>query len=135
MKLIPVGFVLACSLLVARQAGAEPWSKRLTPQLPDENFTVKVEPVKGTDFLRFVVTVKLKDKKDLPVTRGLLRVFHGKEYIALCPVQPTGPEGERLFSFQVAAKYAEKPKFSYSQNADFDFNEYWFYLKDFVEAK
>jgi len=135
MKFLAVPLFLACSLLVAGQAGAEPWSKQLTPQKPDENFTIKVERVKGTDFLQFRVTVKLKDKKDLPVTRGLLRIFDGKEYVALCPVQPTGPEGQRLYFFQVAAKYAEKSKFAYSQNSDFDFNEYWFNLKDFVEAK
>jgi hypothetical protein len=135
MKFIPSVLVLACSLLVGSQAGAEPWSKQLTREQPDENFSIKVGRVKGTDILQFRVTVKLKDKKDLPVTRHVLRIFNGKEYIALCPVQPTGPEGERLFFFQVAAKYAQTSKFSYSQNADFDFNEYWFYLKDFVEAK
>jgi len=136
MKLLPAVLVLACSLLVASQAGgAEPWSKQLTPQKPDENFTIQVERVKGTDILQFHITVKLKDNKDLPVTKHQLRIYDGKEYIALCPVQPTGSEGERQFHFRVAAKYAEKSTFSYTQASDFDFNSYWFYLKDFVESK
>ena len=135
MKLVPVVLIVACSLLVAGQAVAEPWSKQLTPQKPDENFTIKVKRVEGTDILQFRVTVKLKDAKDLPVTRSVLRILDGKEYIALCPLQPSGPEGERLFFFQVAAKYAEKSKFAYTLASDFDFNSYWFYLKDFVESK
>jgi hypothetical protein len=35
----------------------------------------------------------------------------------------------------MAANYAAKSKFSYSHNSEFDFNEYWFYLKDFADAK
>jgi hypothetical protein len=135
MKLIPVVLVLAWSLLVARQVVAEPWSKQLTPQKPDENFTIEANRVKGTDILQFRVTVKLKDNKDLPVNKSTLRIFDGQEYIALCPVQSSGPEGERVFVFRVAAKYAEKSKFAYTQASDFDFNSYWFYLKDFAESK
>src|SRR5262249_28642434 len=135
MKLIPAVLVLAWSLLVASQAVAEPWSKQLTPQNPNENFTIKVKRVKGTHILQFRVTVKLKDKKELPVTKHTLRIFNGKEYIALCPLQPSGLEGNRMFFFQVAARYAKKSKFSYTLASDFDYNCYWFYLKDFVESK
>jgi hypothetical protein len=120
------------------QAGAEPRSKQLTPKKPDENFTIKVERSKETDILQFHVTVRLKDKKDLPLRAPVLRVFDGKgKLISFCQVRPTeiGSKGEQVFYFEVAANYAEKSKFSYYQSSDFNFNRYWFYLKDFAESK
>ena len=102
------------------------------------SFTIKVDRLKDTDlgeFLQFHVTVKGKDLKELPIRSHELRVFNGKEFISACEVQPTGRDGERSFSFRVAAKYAEKSTFTYAQSGDFDHIGYWFYLKDFVEPK
>lgn len=139
MKLVPVLFGLVCSLLVAGQVGAESWSIQLTPKKTNESFTIKVDRLKETDkgeFLQFHVTVKLKDNKVLPMRSRELRVFNGKEFVSSCEVQPTGSDGERLFSFRIAAKYAEKSTFTYAEtNGRGDHIGYWFYLKDFVEPK
>ena len=138
MKIVPGLFGLACSLLVAGHVGAESWSRRLTPEKPDDNFTIKVDRLKEADvgeFLQFRVTVKLKDSDDVPRASHVLRVFKGKEFVSSCAVQPTGPEGERVFTFRVAAKDAEKSMFSYTLSSAFDSIGYWFYLKDFVESK
>src|SRR5262245_55551652 len=137
MKIVPGLLGLACSLLVAGQAGAETWSQRVTPEKPDDNVTVKVERHKEGDveFLQFRVTVKLKDVNELSRRSHVLRVYNGKEFISSCEVHPTGSDGARVFSFRVAAKYAEKSMFSYTLSSDFDSIGYWFYLKDFVESK
>jgi hypothetical protein len=65
----------------------------------------------------------------------VLRVFHGNEFISSCEVQSTGPDGARVFSFRVAAKYAEKSTFTYTMSSKFGSIGYWFYLTDFVESK
>ncbi len=137
------GFLwLTCSLLVAGPAGAESWSKRLTPEKPDDNFNIKIERLKDADvgeFLQFRITVKLynlSDIKETPRRSHVLRVFNGKEFISSCEVQPTRQKkGEQVFSFRVAVKYADKSMFSYTLSSDFDSIGYWFYLKDFVESK
>jgi hypothetical protein len=129
---------LTCSLLAAGQAGAESWMRRLTPDKPDGNFSIKVDRQKDAEtgeYLQFRVTVKLTDIKELPKRSRTLRIFNGKEFISACEVQPTGSEGERVYSFRVAAKYLEKSTFSYSDADNFDHIGYWFYLKDFVESK
>jgi hypothetical protein len=141
MKIVPVLAGLVCALLVAGPVGAESWSKQLTPgKTRDEmySFTIKVERLRGADegeFLQFHVTVKGEDLKELPSRSHELRVFHGKEFVTSCEVQPTRRDGERTFSFRVAAKYAEKSTFKYAQSSDFDHISYWFYLKDFVEPR
>jgi hypothetical protein len=138
MKIVPGLFGIACSLLFAGPAGAESWSRRLTPEKPDDSFTIKVERLKEADageFLQFHVTVKLKDADGPPRRAHVLRVFNGKEFVSSCEVQPTGRDGARVYSFRVAAKYAEKSTFSYTLSSDFDSIGYWFYLKDFADAK
>jgi hypothetical protein len=138
MKIIPGLLGLACSLLVASPVGAETWSQRLTPAKPNENFIIKVDRLKEADvgeFLQFRVTVKLKDSTDVPRRSHVLSIFDGKEFISSCEVQPIGPDGERVFSFRVAAKYAEKSTFSYSLSSEFDSIGYWFYLTDFVGSQ
>ena len=78
--------------------------------------------------------MKGPDLKELPQRSGELRVVSGKEFVSSCDVQSTGRDGERSFSFRVAAKYAEKSTFRYAQTGEFGHISYWFYLKDFVEA-
>jgi hypothetical protein len=141
MKLIAVLWVLALSMTVADQAVAESWSKQLTPEATSDemySFTIKVDRLKETEvgeFLRFHVTVKGLDLKELPHRSGELRVFNGKEFVSSCDVQPAGRDGERSFSFRAAAKYAEKSTFRYTQTGEFGHISYWFNLKDFVESK
>lgn len=140
MKQMPVLLIFACSLLVARQVGAESWSKQLTHEKTGDDLcsiAVKVDRLKEVDveeFLLFHVTVTTGTKiKELPHRSGVLRVFNGKEFVASCNVQPTGREGERSFSFRVTANYAAKSTFMYDQHGDFDHISHWFYLKDFIE--
>ena len=142
MKLVPALFVLVSSLLVTGQVAAETWSKQLTPGKTSDgmySFTIKVDRLKEAgvgEFLQFHVTVKGKDIPELPNRSGELRIVNGKEFITSCDVRPTGRDGERSFSFRVAAKYAEKSTFRYAQTGgDFGHISYWFYLKDFVESK
>jgi hypothetical protein len=138
MKLVTVLAVFVASLAVAGQVGAESWTIQLTPKKPNESFTIKVVQLKETEtgeFLQFRVTVKLEDIKELPMRLRELRIFNGKEFVSSCQVQPTGKGGERVFSFRVAAKYAEKSTFTYTDSSDRDQMGYWFYLKDFVESK
>jgi hypothetical protein len=139
MKIVPGLLGLACSLLLASPAGAETWSRRLTREKPDENFTIKVDRLKepdGGEVFQFRVTVKLKDSEGLPVRARVLRVFNGTEFVSSCEVQPTGPDGARVFSFRVAAKYLEKSTFSYTESGEEGSSiGYWFYLKDFAEPK
>ena len=160
MKLVPVLLVLLCSLLVAGPVRAERWSKQLKRDNTSDHlysFTIKVEPLKRAhdlaqiddvgEFLLFHVTVKLvasaeqlKDARKQgwrPQYSGELRVFDGKKFISACNVQPTKRDGEFSFSFQVAAKYAEKSGFTFAmtEGEEGDGIFYWFYLQDFVESK
>jgi hypothetical protein len=160
MKLLSVLLVLVCALLVAGQVAAETWSKQLTrDQTSDQmySFTIKVKPLKRApnlaqiddvgEFLQFDVTVKpVASAKQLEEARkhgwrprysGELRVFDGKNFISACNVQPTRHDAELSFSFQVAAKYAEKSGFTFAQTEGEEGSRisYWFYLKDFVEPR
>src|SRR5438128_2691847 len=160
MKLISVLLVLVCSLLVAGQGGAETWSKQLKRDKTSDqmySFTIKVKPLKRAhnlaqvddvgEFLQFSVTVKpvasaeqLKEARKQgwrPHYSGELRVFDGKKFISACNVQPTGRDAELSFTFQVAAKYAEKSGFTFAQTEGEEGSgiSYWFYLKDFIESK
>jgi len=120
---------------------------------------MKVEPLKRVrdlaqsedvgEFLQFNVTVKpvasaeqLKEARKQgwrPHYTGELRVFDGKKFISACNVQPTRRDEELSFTFQVAAKYADKSGFTFAQTEGAGEEGsgiyYWFYLKDFVESK
>ena len=80
------------------------------------------------------VTVKLDHTIKMLVRRGLLLVYNGKEFVSSSEVEPTVPDGERSFSFRIAAKYAEKSRFTYSESNK-DSIGYWFYVQDFVPTK
>jgi hypothetical protein len=153
MKTLAALFVLAGTLLVADFVRAENWYKRLTPkQTADEMYslTIKVKPIKkalnfdGKDdvgqFLQFHVAVKPKGPgkdwcKDLRHS-GELRIFNGKDFISSSNVQMKQGDGVWSFSFQVAAKYAEKSGFTFAAtDAEGQGAHYWFYLKDFVPSK
>ncbi len=156
MKRISVLLVLVCSLLVAGQVGAETWSKQLMRDKTSDqmySFTIKVESLKRArnlaqieavgEFLRFNVTVKavasaeqLKEARKQgwqPRYSGELWVFDGKKFVSACNVQPTRRDAELSFTFQVAAKYAEKSGFTFAMTEGEEGSgiHYWFYLKDF----
>lgn len=153
MKRVPVLSVLVGSLLVAGQVGAESWSQQLKRDKTSDQmyvFTIKVEVLKRADvgeFLQFKVTVKpaasaeqLQEARKQgwrPHYSGELRVFDGGKFISACNVQPTKRDEELSFTFQAAAKYAEKSRFTFTQTEGaFEGGiDYWFYLKDFVESK
>jgi hypothetical protein len=141
MRLVTVLSVFVACLAVAGQVRAESWSKQLTRENTGDqaySFTIKVDRLKEADvgeFLQFHVTIKGEDLKELPIRSYELRVFDGKEFISSCQVQPTVRDGERTFSFRVAAKYVEKSTFTYAQRGGFSHIGYWFYLNDFVEPK
>jgi len=161
MKLITALLVLMCPMLVAGRVEAETYSKQLKggeTSDPMYSFTIKVEPLKTApnlarndsdvgEFLQLKVTVKpvgsmeqLKEARKQgwrPIYSGELRVFDGKKFICASNVEPTRRGEELSFSFQVAAKYAEKSGFTFTQTeGEFDGGiSYWFYLKDFVESK
>jgi hypothetical protein len=141
------------TLLVANLVRAENWYKRLAQkQTADEMYslTIKAEPIKraanieGKDdvgeFLEFHVAVKpTSSDKDWYKTEhhsGDLRLFNGKDFISSSNVQMK--QGDRVwsFSFQVAAKYAEKSAFTFAAtDREGQGAHYWFYLKDFVPSK
>jgi hypothetical protein len=137
MKRAPVLSVLLCSLLAAGQAGAESWTKRVTPKKPGPLIVKahQLEDVKEGKVYQFHVTVKLRDDFKLPRHSRLLEIFDGKHFVSSCEVQPTGPNGERTFSFRVAAKYLEKSKFTYTDFGEGDQIGWWFYLKDFAPSR
>jgi hypothetical protein len=138
MKRTTMLCILVCSLLAAGQARAESWTERVTPKKPGP-LVVKVHQLKEAkegEVYQFNVTVKLRDNDfKLPKHSRLVEIFNGKEFVSSCEVQPTGPDGERTFSFRVAAKYLEKSKFTYTDFGEFDQIGWWFYLKDFVPSK
>jgi hypothetical protein len=150
MKLVTVLSVLVGSLIVAGQVRAETIHTRLTREKTSDHlysFTIKVERLKETEageFFEFHVTVKAKNAGGhiaQPHRSGELKVFNGKELVSSCYVKPTERDDEQSFSFRVAAKYAEKSRFTFAETPDHpDARErggfhYWFYLKDFVESK
>ncbi len=160
MKLVSVLLVLACSLLVAGQVRAETYSKQLMRDKTSDqmySFTIKVEPLKRArnlaqieavgEFLQFNVTVKpvasaeqLKEARKQgwrPRYSGELRVFDGKRFVSACNVQPMRRDAELSFTFQIAARYAEKSGFTFAQTEGEEGSSisYWFYLQDFVESK
>jgi hypothetical protein len=130
---------LVCTLLAAGQAGAENWSQQLSPKKPDNAFkivaTLHKDEAEG-DVFHFSVTVGLKDDAfGLRNHKRVLRIFNGKEYVSSCEVQPTGLDGARIYSFRVSPKYLEKSTFKYTDWDDGNTAEFWFYLKDFADAK
>lgn len=142
MKSLPVLLVLVCSLNFVCQVQAENPSMRLTPATVNDQplaFTIKVERFedkKKGDYLRFHVTVKAKvaDHALSPRRSTELEVFDEEAFVSSCGLQPAERGGEVSYSLVVAAKYAEKSKFLFSEIlSEFDGHHYWFYLKDFVE--
>jgi hypothetical protein len=130
---------LVCTLLAAGQAGAENWSQQLSPKKKDNAFkivaTLHKDDAEG-EVYHFSVTVGLKDNEfGLRNHKRVLRIFNGKEFVSSCEPQPTGLDGNRIYSFRVAPKYLEKSKFTYTDWDEGNTAEYWFYLKDFAEAK
>jgi hypothetical protein len=140
MKLAIFLFALMCSILFAGQVTAEKWVEQVTPKKtarPGDTFTIKVQRLKqgqGDEVLEVHVAVKLDDSIKMPVRQGLLLVYNGKEFVSSCEVEPTVRDEERSFSFRIAAKYAEKSRFTYSES-NRDSIGYWFYMQDFVPSK
>lgn len=150
MKLVTALSVLVGSLIVVGQVRAETIYTRLTREKTSDHlysFTIKVERLKETkagEFFEFHVTVKAMNAGAHiahPHRSGELEVFNGKKLISSCHVQPTRRDGELSFSFRVAAKYAEKSRFTFAETPDHPDSPdlggfyYWFYLEDFVESK
>jgi hypothetical protein len=132
-------FTLVCTLLAAGRAGAENWSQQLSPKKPDRAFKIIAtrhkDAAKG-DVFHFSVTVGMKDNNfGLRNHSRVLRIFNGKEFVSSCEVQPKGLDGERIYSFRVAPNYLEKSTFTYTDWDEGNTAEFWFYLKDFAEAK
>jgi hypothetical protein len=133
-------FALMCSIFFAGQVRAETWVEQVTPKKkarPGDTFTIKVQRLKqgqGDEVLEVHVTVKLDHSIKMPVRQGLLLVYNGKEFVSSCEVEPTVQDGERSFSFRIAAKYAEKSRFTYSESNK-DSIGYWFYVQDFIPPK
>jgi hypothetical protein len=114
------------------------------------SFTIKVERIKDGKKgarLRFHVAVKAKAakagppadaKEKLPPRHvGVLEVADGEAVIATCNIQPEEVGGEETYSFEVAAKYAEKSSFTFGEvtggRGGAEGRYYWFYLKDFED--
>jgi hypothetical protein len=140
MKRATFLFALMVSILFAWQVTAETWIEQVTQKKtarPGDTFTIKVQRIKqgqGEEVLEVHVKVKLDNSIKMPVRQGLLLVYNGKEFVSSCEVEPTVRDGERTFSFRIAAKYAEKSQFTYSES-NFDSIGYWFYVQDFAPSK
>jgi hypothetical protein len=130
---------LVCILLAAGQARAENWSQQLSPKKPDNAFKIIATRHKDDaegDVFHFSVTVGLKENTfGLRNHKRVFRIFNGKEFVSSCELQPTGLDGERIYSFRVARKYLETSTFTYTDWDVGNTAEFWFYLKDFAEAK
>jgi hypothetical protein len=107
------------------------------------SFTIKVERAKDGDaeVFQFRVTAKPKNLKAprLPCLSGALEVFDGKRLVSVCDVRRGGRDGQLSFSFRVAARYAEKSRFTFAETlgeqGEGQGFYYWFYLKDFAEPE
>ena len=141
---------LACFLIFICQLQAASEYTQLTPatvKKQSRSFTITVDRFKDEkkgEYLRFNVKVKAKPG-EAPLSPFLstdLEVFDGETVVSSSLLQGTERDGEILYSFLVAAKYAAKSKFTFGEiltapngqplpSAD----RYWFYLKDFVESK
>ncbi len=147
MRSFHTALVLVCASVVADQARAERTSTRLTPGKSGDHlwsFTVKVERLREAEageFLEFRVTATptAANTHPLPRRSAASEVFHGKEFVSSCGVQPAGPGGELTFSFRVAAKYVAKSRFMFGESVEHPAGVagryYWFHLGDFVERK
>ena len=150
MKSLPVLLAVTCSLVVASQAPAASLYIRLTPATihkESRSFTITVDRFKDEkkgEYLRCNVRVKAK-AGEVPLS-GLfatdLEIFDGEAVVSSSLLQGTQRDGEILYSFLVAAKYAAASKFTFGEilrAPDGEplpaANNYWFYLKDFVESK
>src|SRR5262245_46213277 len=122
MKRVLVLWTLTGHLILVGGALAETVHTRLTREKTGDHlysFTVKVERVKegGAEFLLFTVTARPKDPKAprLPRLAGTLEVFDGKAPVSSCDVRQGGDKGRMTFSFRVAAKYAERSRFTFAE--------------------
>jgi hypothetical protein len=146
MKRVLVLWALAGLLILAGAAMAETVHTRLTREKSGDHlysFTVKVKRVKegGAEFLQFNVTARPKDPKAprLPRLAGTLEVFDGKALVSSCDVRQGGDKGGMSFSFRVAARYAERSRFTFAETLGPPVGEgqgfyYWFYLNDFARG-
>ena len=120
---------------------------RATVTKQSRSFTITVDRFKDDkkgEYLRFNVKVKAKPG-EAPLSAFLstdLEVFDGEAVVSSSLLKGTERDGEILYSFLVAAKYAGTSKFAFEEilcapNGQplASANNYWFYLKDFVEPK
>jgi hypothetical protein len=138
------------SLLVAARVQAANTYTQLQPGKTGDAsrvFAVEVkrfkEEKKG-EYLRINVTVRAVPGREplSPILLGDLEVFDGEEVISSSALKPTLRGREAMYSFLVAAKFAKESKFSFGEilhapnGEPLDAaNYYWFYLRDFVDAK
>jgi hypothetical protein len=145
MKRVLVLWALAGPLILAGAALAEPVHTRLTREKSGDHlysFTVKVKRVKegGAEFLQFAVTARLKDPNTprLPRLAGALEIFDGKALVSSCDVRQGESKGGVTFSFRVAARYAERSRFTFAETLGPEGEGqgfyYWFYLSDFARG-
>jgi len=145
VKLVRAVLVSVCALAAAGPAQAARSTTRLTPANVAEqplSFTVKAERVvddKKGKSLGFRVAVAKKDKGGVPPRRAAqVEVYDGAAFVASCPAQETVQDGRVSYSFEVAAKYAEKSTFGFYEDLSTPGGPpagryYWFYLTDFID--
>ena len=150
MKSHSVPLALACFLTFICQLQAASEYTQLTPatvKKQSRSFTITVDRFKDEkkgEYLRFNVTVKAKPGEAplSPLLSTDLKVFDGETVVSSALLQGTHRDGEIMYSFLVATKYAAKSKFTFGEILTAPNGEplasgdyYWFYLKDFVESK
>jgi hypothetical protein len=143
MKRVLVLWALAGPLILADAALAETVHTRPTREKTGDHlysFTVKVKRVKegGAEFLQFTLAARPKDPR-LSRLAGTLEVFDGKALVSSCDVRQGGDKGGMSYSFRVAARYAERSRFTFAETLGPPVGEgqgfyYWFYLSDFVRG-
>ena len=141
---------IACVVIFTCRLQAGSKEIQLTPTTvakQSRSFTITVNRFKGDKegkYLRFDVKVKAKPGKAplSPYLSTVLDVFDGEEVVSSALLKGTERDGEILYSYLVAAKYAEKSKFTFgellatpSSQSLPPANHYWFYLKDFLGPK
>jgi len=128
--------LLGCVVGISFAAGVTPQKIRVTPtNIQSMPFIIVSDTSAGTG--HFIITASLKDQDQNTLQLGSLWLYDGPKYISDCLVHHGREiEGRVIFTFSVATNYFGSSQFFLRYGTTNTWAAaYWFYLKDFGNAK